>query len=539
MPVLESNIPVGSDPFLRNRDDTLALLTRVRELEARTRGASAAAKARFEKRGQLLPRERLSLLLDPGTPFLELCTLAGYRLDDPDPQRSVPGGGLIAGIGHVSGARCMILVNDAAIDAGALQPKGLDKHLRVQELALANKLPYVQLVESAGANLLQYRVEEFVRGGNLFRNLARLSAAGLPVVTVTHGSSTAGGAYQTGLSDYIVMVRGRTRAFLAGPPLLKAATGEVATEEELGGAEMHTSISGLGDYLAEDDRDAIRIAREIVSKLEWNRGLPPQSAPTVKPPRYDAEELLGIMPADYKRPVDMKEIIARIVDDSDFLEFSPSYGSHTVCGHALIEGHPVGIVTNNGPIDNAGAAKATHFIQACCQSQTSLLYLQNITGYMVGKAHEEGGIIKHGSKMIQAVTHATVPQITIQCGASFGAGNYGMCGRGFHPRFLFSWPNSKIAVMGGEQAANTMAIVTAAAMERKGGVDHAKLEAMRSQIIETFDSQMDVFTTSAHLLDDGVIDPRDTRAVVAMTLSVCRDAAQRSVQPMQFSVARP
>jgi geranyl-CoA carboxylase beta subunit len=339
----------------------------------------------------------------------------------------------------------MINVSDSGIDAGALQPMGLDKQLRIQELALENRLPYVQLVESAGANLMAYRVEEFVRGGNLFRNLARMSAAGLPVVTVTHGSSTAGGAYQTGLSDYIVMVRGRSRAFLAGPPLLKAATGEEATEEELGGAEMHTAISGLGDFLAEDDRDAIRIAREILAQMDWPALRNERRAH--QRPAYPAEELLGIMPLDHKRPVDMLEVIARIADGSSFLAFGENYGSATVCGHIRIEGWPLGVITNNGPIDPAGAAKATHFIQACCQSRTPILYLNNTTGYMVGKAYEEAGIIKHGSKMIQAVTNATVPQITLYCGASFGAGNYGMCGRGFHPRFCFSWPNAKTAVM--------------------------------------------------------------------------------------------
>lgn len=539
MAIIESTISTSSEPFQGNRDGMLALLEKVRELEERARRASAASKARFEKRAQLLPRERLSLLLDHGTPFLELCTLTGYRMDNPDQDKSVPGGGIIAGIGYVSGVRCMISASDSGIDAGALQPKGLDKQLRVQELALANKLPYIQLVESAGANLMAYRVEEFIRGGNLFRNLARLSAAGLPVVTVTHGSSTAGGAYQTGLSDYIIMVRGRSRAFLAGPPLLLAATGEVATEEELGGAEMHTAISGLGDYLAEDDRDALRIARDIMGKIEWNRSVPTEPQRAVKPPRYAAEELLGIMPMDHKRPVDMKEIIARIVDDSDFLEFGALYGPATVCGHATLDGFPIGIITNNGPIDPAGAAKATHFIQACCQAQVPILYLNNTTGFMVGRSYEEMGSIKHGSKMIQAVTNATVPQITIYCGASFGAGNYGMCGRGFHPRFCFSWPNAKTAVMGGEQAAQTMVIVTEAAMKRKGEVDHAKLEAMRQKIVDNFDRQMDVFTTSAHVLDDGVIDPRDTRSVLSYVLSICRESQVREPHKMQFSVARP
>ncbi|HEY3658956.1 MAG TPA: acyl-CoA carboxylase subunit beta [Steroidobacteraceae bacterium] len=516
----------------------LALIQRVRGYEQHSVDKSAQSRARFEKRSQLLPRERLSLLLDPGTPFLELSTLAGLGLDDSDLDKSVPGGGVIAGIGTVAGIRCMINASDSGVDAGALQPMGLDKQLRIQELALENKLPYVQLVESAGANLMAYRVEEFVRGGNLFRNIARMSAAGLPVVTVTHGSSTAGGAYQTGLSDYIIMVRGRSRAFLAGPPLLKAATGEVATEEELGGAVMHTAISGLGDFLAEDDRDAIRIAREILGQIDWQRepAVPPRS---FKPPRYDAEELLGIMPMDHKRPVDMKQVIARIADDSDFLESGENYGGATVCGHVRIEGWPIGIITNNGPIDPAGATKATHFIQTCCQARTPLLYLNNTTGFMVGRAFEEAGIIKHGSKMIQAVTNATVPQITIYCGASFGAGNYGMCGRGFHPRFCFSWPNAKTAVMGGEQAARTMAIVTEASMKRKGEVDQAKLDDMQARIIDRFDRQMSVFVTSAHVLDDGVIDPRDTRAVLSTVLAVCREGDARTPQPMQFSVARP
>jgi geranyl-CoA carboxylase beta subunit len=512
----------------------------VRTYEQRSVDKSAASRERFEKRKQLLPRERVALLLDPGTPFLELSTLAGLGLDVPDLDKSVPGGGVIAGIGMVSGIRCMVSASDAGINAGALQPMGLDKQLRVQELALENKLPYVQLVESAGANLMAYKVEEFVRGGTLFRNLARMSAAGLPVVTVTHGSSTAGGAYQTGLSDYIIMVRDRSRAFLAGPPLLMAATGEVATEEELGGAVMHTAISGLGDYLAEDDRDAIRLAREVLAQIDWNRDLPPEPLRSYQPPRYGAEELLGIMPMDPKRPVDMREVIARLADDSYFLPLGENYGSATVCGHIKIEGFPVGIITNNGPIDPAGATKATHFIQACCQSKTPIIYLNNTTGFMVGRAYEEAGIIKHGSKMIQAVANATVPQITIYCGASFGAGNYGMCGRGFAPRFCFSWPNAKTAVMGGEQAAKTMAIVTEAAMKRQGGeVDQAKLDTLQQNIIDRFDRQMSVFVTSAQVLDDGVIDPRDTRAVLSQVLSVCRAAEARQPQAMQFGVARP
>ena len=536
MPAIASTLAPSGDAFQTNRAHMLALLEQARAHEARTRAASAAAGERFAARGQLLPRERVALLLDPGTPLLELSTLAGLGLDTPDLNRSVAGGGIVAGIGTVSGVRCMVVANDSGIDAGALQPMGLDKILRIQELALENKLPYVQLVESAGANLLQYRVEDFIRGGSTFRNLARLSAAGLPVVTVTHGSSTAGGAYQTGLSDYIVLVRGRSRAFLAGPPLLKAATGEIATEEELGGAEMHTRISGMGDYLAEDDRDAIRIAREIVAGIDWDRERPTRPH---APPLYPADDLLGIMPADLKRPVDMRQVIARLVDGSEFLEFGENYGSATVCGHARIEGWAVGFITNNGPIDTAGASKATHFIQACCQSRTPIVYLNHTTGFMVGRQHEEGGIIKHGSKMIQAVTNATVPQVTIYCGASYGAGNYGMCGRGFAPRFCFAWPNARTAVMGAEQAAQTMRIVTEAAMRRKGTVDEAKLDALHAAIVDRFESQMSVFTTSARLLDDGVIDPRDTRAVLAEVLATCREGDARQPQAMQFSVARP
>ena len=537
MAVIESTVSTGGEAFAANRAGMLALIDRIRSAEARAVAASQASRPRFEARGQLLPRERLALLLDPGAPWLELATLAGYGLDTPDAEQTIPGGGVIAGIGSVAGLRCMVTASDSGIDAGAMQAGGLDKALRIQELALENRLPYVQLVESAGANLLKYRVEGFVKGGGLFRNLARMSAAGLPVLTVTHGSSTAGGAYQTGLSDYIIMVRGRSRAFLAGPPLLMAATGEVATEEELGGAEMHTHISGLGDYLAEDDRDALRIAREVLGQIDWRheRAVPR----AFLPPRFDAQELLGILPMDHKRPVDMRQVIARLVDDSDFLEFSPHYGSATVCGHARIEGHALGIITNNGPIDNAGASKATHFIQACCQSRTPIVYLQNTTGFMVGRQYEERGMIKQGSSMIQAVANASVPQITLMCGASFGAGNYGMCGRGFGPRFCFSWPNAKTAVMGGEQAAGTMAIVTEAAMARKGQVDPARIEALKQGIQQRFDSQMSVFTTSALGLDDGVIDPRDSRAVLAMTLAVCREGDARQPQRMQFSVARP
>ena len=537
MPRIDTRVSPASPGFEDNLAAMRALLDEVAAIEARTRAASEASRPRFEKRHQLLPRDRVALLLDPGRPFIELAKLAGYGLDR-KPEASVPGGGVIAGIGHVSGVRCMISASDSGIAAGALQPMGLEKQLRVQEIALENRLPYIQLVESAGANLMSYRVEDFIRGGGIFRNLARLSAAGLPVITVTHGSSTAGGAYQTGLSDVIIMVRGRTRAFLAGPPLLRAATGEIATEEELGGAEMHTAISGLGDFLAEDDRHAIALAREVVAGLDWpGQDEPPRDHDA---PLHDAEELLGLMPADYRRPVDMREVIARIADGSVFTEYGDRYGAGTICGTAHIRGWPLGIITNNAPIDAQGAAKATHFIQMCCQAGTPLLYLNNTTGFMVGRSYEEAGIIKHGSKMIQAVANATVPQFTIYCGASFGAGNYGMCGRGFQPRFCFSWPNARTAVMGGEQAAGTMAAVQEAQARRKGlDLDPAAVEAVKAQIVQMFDGQMSALYNSARLLDDGIIDPRNTRELLAELMQVCRTAERSRPNRMQFGVARP
>ncbi len=536
MPAIQSKIDVSSEAFQSNRRRMLELISFFRDLEKRTRHKSEAAKPLFDKRGQLLPRERIARLLDLGAPWLELSSLAGYCLDVPDPEKSIPGGGMIAGIGYVAGVRAMVVASDSGIDAGAIQHMGREKLLRAQSLALENKLPFVHLVESAGANLLKYRVEGFIHGGAIFYNLAKLSAAGLPVVTVVHGSSTAGGAYMPGLSDYVIMVRGRAKAFLAGPPLLKAATGEIATDEELGGAVMHTHVSGLGEYLAEDDSDGVRLAREVLSRLNWQS----RDAPKGKPPRYPAEELLGVMPADYRKPVDMREAIARFVDDSDWLDFKADYGPATVCGHAAIQGHRVGIVTNNGPLDPAGATKATHFIQACCQAGLPILYLQNTTGYIVGKASEEAGMIKHGSKMIQAVSNANVPQLTLMCGASFGAGNYGMCGRAYNPRFLFSWPNAQTAVMGAEQAALTMALVMEGGMKRKGiAVDHAEINAVKDKIVQNFERQQSAFVTSAHLLDDGVIDPRDTRNVLGFALSVCTDGDARAARPVQFGVARP
>uniref|UniRef100_UPI00289D3EB3 acyl-CoA carboxylase subunit beta n=1 Tax=Pulveribacter sp. TaxID=2678893 RepID=UPI00289D3EB3 len=480
----------GAPDALRRREALLARLHDLRALQERAVAASARSLPQFEKRGQLLPRQRVALLLDAGAPWLPLMDLAGYLHDTQDAAKSVPGGGVIAGIGFVSGVRCMVVASDSGIEAGAIQPMGLEKILRLQDIALENRLPFVHLVESAGANLMRYRVEGFVHGGALFRNLARLSAAGIPVVTVQHGSGTAGGAYMPGLSDVVVMVQGRSRAFLAGPPLLKAATGEIATEEELGGAEMHTAVSGLGEYLAGDDREAIGMARAVLAQLDWARPAPPRAA---FEPLLPQDDLLGLMPDDLRQPVDMREVIARLTDGSELLEFKGRYGAATVCAQGRIAGHAVGFISNNGPIDVAGASKATHFIQWMCQLGQPIVYLQNTTGFMVGKDSEQGGMIKHGSKMIQAVTCAAVPQLTIQCGASFGAGNYGMCGRGYAPRFLFSWPGAKTAVMGGEQAARTMQIVTEGALARKGITpDPAEMQAQYERIVAMFEQQADV-----------------------------------------------
>lgn len=529
----------GAPDAHKRRTALAARLEALRALEARAAAASARSLPQFEKRGQLLPRQRVALLLDAGAPWLPLATLAGYLQDVKNPEQSVPGGGMIAGIGLVSGVRCMVVASDSGIEAGAIQPMGLEKILRVQEIALRERLPFIHLVESAGANLMRYRVEGFVQGGALFRNLARLSAAGIPVITVQHGSGTAGGAYMPGLSDVVIMVQGRSRAFLAGPPLLKAATGEVATEEELGGAEMHTAVSGLGEYLALDDREAIGMARDVIASTGWAVAQGGVAAASAVQPTLPADDLLALMPDDLRQPVDMREVIARLVDGSELLEFKARYGAATLCAQGRIQGHAVGFISNNGPIDVAGANKATHFIQWMCQLGHPIIYLQNTTGYMVGKDSEQGGMIKHGSKMIQAVTNATVPQITIQCGASFGAGNYGMCGRGYAPRFLFSWPGAKTAVMGGEQAARTMQMVTEAALARKGITpDPAESQAQFDKIVAMFEVQADAFYTSGLLLDDGVIDPRDTRAVLAFCLDTIAEGAARELRPLQFSVAR-
>jgi geranyl-CoA carboxylase beta subunit len=521
------------------------LINNWQEIELRAQTASEAHRDTFAKRGALLPRERLGALLDPASPFLPLANMAGYLMDDPDPTTSVPGGSQIAGIGFVSGVRCMVVITDSAIQAGAMTEAGNLKLMRCQDIALENKLPFIHLVESAGANLRKYRVDKFIRGGGIFYNLARLSAAGIPVITSVHGSSTAGGAYMPGLSDYVVMVRDRARAFLAGPPLLKVATGEIANAEELGGAEMHACVSGLAEYVAHDDRHAISLVRDIVANLDWNRqplqvtGRSESRTQGVHAPAYAAQELLSVMPVASRKPVDMREVIARIVDASQWLDFKPAYGAATICGHAKLDGYTLGIISNNGPLDPAGATKASQFIQLCNQSRLPIVYLQNTTGFIVGRDSEQAGMIKHGSKMIQALSNATVPQITLYCGASYGAGNYGMCGRGFHPRFCFSWPNARTSVMGAEQAAGTLEIVAREQASRRGQtVDETALLRQKQEIIDNFEKQSSALVTSGLLLDDGVIDPRDTRAVLAFVLATCREADQRTTQSMQFGVAR-
>ena len=538
MPVIESRIDPASERFRQNREQMLVLTAEFRALEQSVRTQSDAKAAQFRKRGQLLPRERVALLLDRDAPWLELSTLAGFKMHDDDGGEGIQGGGSICGIGTVSGVRCVVSASDSAIKGGTVAPMGLKKSLRAQEIARENKLPVVRLVESGGANLL-YQAEIFVEGGRGFANQARMSAAGIPQVTVVHGSSTAGGAYLPGLSDYVILVRGKAKVFLAGPPLLKAATGEIATDEELGGAEMHATKSGLGEYLAEDDADGVRLARAVLAHLHWNQQLPERRDPKWQPPRYPVEELSGIVPVDYRQPCDVRDVIARLVDGSDFLDFKALYGVHTVCGHASIEGHALGIIGNNGPIDADGATKAAQFIQLCCQANMPILYLQNTTGYMVGREAEQAGIIKHGSKMIQAVANATVPQLTLHIGASFGAGNYGMCGRAFDPRFIFAWPNNRIAVMGGTQAAKVMSIVQEEKAAREGKpVDRARLDAMEAGIVKRMDGESSALFATARLWDDGIIDPRDSRRVLALCLSICREAAIRPLRPTTFGVAR-
>lgn len=467
---------------------------------------------RHHARGKFTARERVELLLDPDAPFLELSPLAAWRTD------FTVGASVVTGIGAVQGVECLIVANDPTVKGGTSNPWTLKKILRANQIAMENRLPVISLVESGGADLPTQK-EIFIPGGQMFRDLTRLSAAGIPTIALVFGNSTAGGAYVPGMSDHVVMIRERSKVFLAGPPLVKMATGEESDDESLGGAEMHARTSGLGDYLANDELDAIRIGRRIVARLNW-RKQGPAPVPVVEP-EYDAEELLGIVGADLRIPFDPRDVIARIVDGSDFDEFKPLYGSSLVTGWATLYGYPVGILANaRGVLFSEESQKATQFIQLANRANSPLLFLHNTTGYMVGKSYEEGGMIKHGSMMINAVSNSTVPHISLLIGASYGAGHYGMCGRAYDPRFLFAWPSAKSAVMGGTQLAGVLSIVSRAAAEARGQqVDEAADTALRAAVEAQIEAESLPMFLSGRLYDDGVIDPRDTRTVLGMCLS--------------------
>lgn len=536
MPEFRSKVDTASDAFRRNRDEMLELVARIRELEGHALARAAAATERFHRQGRLLPRERLATLLDPGAPVLELGNVAGY--DPGAPGETIPGGGMITVVGFISGTRCVVIANDAAIDAGSLTTPGSEKLMRAEDIALRNRMPCVFLVESAGGNLLTYRVEFWHRAGRMFANQAKLSAAGIPVITVQHGSGTAGGAYFPGMSDIVIGVREQGFAFLAGPPLLKAATGEVADAEELGGMAMHSTASGLVEHLAESDEDALRICRDVVARLRWQHGRRPEFGPS-RPPAYDPDELAGVVPVDVRKPYDAREVIARIADASDLADFKPDFGPMTVCVEACVHGIPAGFIANNGAIDNAGAAKATHFIHRCTQLGIPLVFLQNITGYMVGVASERLGMIKNGSKMIQAVATAAVPKYTLIIGSSFGAGNYGMCGQGYDPRLIMSWPNAKLGVMGAQQAGQTMRIVAEAKAARTGEpVDSAAMDAYAAKIVEYYEAQESAFISSGRLCDDGLLDPRHSRDMLGFALAMGAEGEAAEPHPLSFGVGR-
>jgi geranyl-CoA carboxylase beta subunit len=537
MAILNSEIETQTEDFANNCAAMQVAIDEFRQVEETVLAKAEQAKEKFRKRGKLLPRERLNLLLDAGSSFLELCSLAGLKMHD-DKDGSSAGGGIIAGIGYVAGARCMIQVNNSAIKGGTISPAGLDKTLRIQEIARANKLPIVTLAESGGANL-QYATDVFVPGAQAFANQARLSAAGIPQITVVHGNATAGGAYQPGLSDFIIVVRHKTKMFLAGPPLLKAATGEIATDEELGGAELHAYEAGTADYLAEDDAEGVRIAREVIAGLPWNDQVAPRTEKTYDEPLFSADELLGVVPCDSKKPYDVREVVARIADGSNFQDFKLDFDVQTVCGFIKISGHAVGVIGNNGPITAKGANKAAQFIQLCDQNQVSLLFLHNTTGFMVGTDSEKSGIIKHGSKMLQSVANARVPKISIVIGGSYGAGNYAMCGRGLDPRFIFAWPNSKTAVMGGAQAGKVLRIVTEEKQLKMGQVpDEKMLDQIEKMTAAKLEAGSTALFGTARIWDDGLIDPRDTRKLLVMLLDMCDEEKHRSLQGNSFGVSR-
>ena len=539
MTIFNSKLDQNSTSFKTNISDHLALIDQMRLLEKRTIKKSEKRKPVFLERGQLTPRERLFSLLDPGLPFLELFNFAGYLVDDTSPETSCPGANMIMGIGFVNGIRCFVWVDDSGINAGATTTKSMEKGLAGIAIAKKQKLPFVHLVESAGANLMAYTVELWAHGGGLFAGLAELSAMGIPVTTVLHGPSTAGGAYQPGLSDYVVGIKNNGMAALAGAALVKAATGEVSSDRELGGSEMHSKSTGLVEYLAENDKHGIEIAREIVKSLDWNRGVHSNWDAKFIDPLHSQDELIGVVPVDYRQPYDVREVLCRIVDGSEFIDFKPSYGKSTVCVNANIMGHSCGLIGNNGPIDPDGATKAAHFFQLCDQADKPIIFLNNTTGYMVGKEYEQAGMIKHGSKMIQAVINVRVPKISLYIGASFGAGNYGMCGFAYKPDFLFTWPNAKTGVMGGEQAALTMEQVMVNSAHRRGiQIDEKDMKKKKAELEHNFDRQTSAFYTSGRLLDYGIIDPRDTRKVIGFCLDTCWESRNRKLKSNTFGIAR-
>jgi len=545
--VIESRIDTAGEEFAANKAYMEAYVAKIRAAESKQLETELGYRPRARKKGKLLPRERLSLLLDPGTPFFELSSIAGYAMfDDSDGRFS--GGKLIAGIGYVARRRVLVIVWNYAIKGGTIDSVNVQKMLRLQEIAFRTRLPVVSLHESGGGNLAKaseamdpWAARLFVEGGKIYGQQAELSALGIPQVTVSHGNATAGGAYQVALSDYIVLVRGQTQLFLAGPPLLKAGTGEEATAEELGGAEMHATVSGTGEYLAEDDADAVRIARDIVGQLPADPVLPHQGR-AIEPPKYHPDELIGLFPENRRKPVMMQEIIARIVDGSRFDEFNPMVDVGTVCGVAAIGGKQVGIISNNGPITPSGANKASHFIQLCDQKSTPLVFLQNTTGFLVGTEVERAGQVKHSAKLIQQVANTKGPKVTVLVGNAYGAGNYAMASRALKPQFVVSWPSARQALMGGAQARQVMKIVTETKWARKGIEPDEKMRAGLSGQSQMIEMGLEVISESmfcsARMMDDGIIDPRDTRRVVSFLLDVSLEARRREPQQLSYGVQR-
>ncbi|MFT4635911.1 MAG: geranyl-CoA carboxylase beta subunit [Chitinophagales bacterium] len=534
MTVIESKLDTNSVAFKKNAEIMGSAVEEFRNIERRVIEAAQAKEERYRKRGLMPPRERLSHLLDAGAPFLELSTLCGYLQED-DKDGSGAGGNTIAGIGYVDGTQCVVMIDDYLTKGGTLTQLGGAKRQRVLNLALNNKLPVVTLAQSGGGNLTSLG-DWFGFSGAAFALQCRLSAAGLPQISVVHGSATAGGAYQPGLSDYVVMIRKQSTVYLAGPPLLKAATGEIATDEEIGGAEMHAQIAGTADYLAEDDADGIRIAREITRTLNWPSG--ESLSDDFLNPNYPAEELLGIVPESPKTPYDVREILARIADRSNFVDFKSEYDMGTVCGHIEVQGITCGVIGNNAPITARGAAKAGQFVQLCEQRGTPILFLHNTTGFIVGTESEQAGIIKHGAKMIQAVSNSTVDKISIIVGGSYGAGNYAMCGRGIDPSFIFAWPRSVVSVMGPTQAGSVVRTVAEAKMKRLGMLDEPALDALEQETVRAMDQRSGALANTARLWDDGIIDPRDTRELLGFVLAVCRDGKQRTLHTNTFGIGR-